>query len=556
MIHTGAKPFPCKYCGVKFRLKQTAQKHEQIHEEKPYSCEKCVKRFHDDDSLQLHYKFHQTLRPYACENCDKKFRQKVNLKRHSLTHTGGKPYACKFCSKKFRQYATLIQHERIHTGERPFSCSFCAKKFRSGSNLRRHEKIHDSEKKHESICTGEKPYISDHCDKKIRNVEDIMKNQTDMGSKNVEDDSKSKDVNKSELKLGLEKSFSCQYCDKVFTTKDRLRRHFLVHTQEKPHSCQYCPKKFGHGHVLKRHIKRFHKSEKIRTSRANALKNHEPIPRLGNDDIAKKVQNKSPKDVDSMEKKIPCKYCSIKFRHWASLQNHERIHTGEKPYQCKHCNQMFRQRTSLNDHERTHTGEKPFSCKFCNSKFGHYATLRNHERIHAGEKPSQTRTLHKDETTLNTSKLAHEYLLSCQYCDKIFKFKSKLKSHLLVHTQEKAYSCRFCPRKFNHGHVLNRHEKKIHKREKTSKFQANTMNKDEQISKTENDKIIAKKVQKRSLKKVYNMEEILEKRINNEKAEYLISWEGYGPEENSWEPESNIYCPVMLKEFEEKYLAK
>ena len=56
--------------------------------------------------------------------------------------------------------------------------------------------------------------------------------------------------------------------------------------------------------------------------------------------------------------------------------------------------------------------------------------------------------------------------------------------------------------------------------------------------------------------KVYSMEEILDKRINNGKAEYLISWEGYGPKENSWEPESNIYCPVMLKNFEEKYLAK
>ena len=82
------------------------------------------------------------------------------------------------------------------------------------------------------------------------------------------------------------------------------------------------------------------------------------------------------------------------------------------------------------------------------------------------------------------------------------------------------------------------------------------MNKDGQNSKTENDKKIAKKVQKRSLKKVYSMEEILEKRINNGKAEYLISWEGYGPKENSWEPESNIYCPVMLKEFEKKNLAK
>ena len=86
------------------------------------------------------------------------------------------------------------------------------------------------------------------------------------------------------------------------------------------------------------------------------------------------------------------------------------------------------------------------------------------------------------------------------------------------------------------------------------KSQTNTLNKNEPIPKTENNKKFAKKAQKSS--PVFSMEEILEKRIINGKAEYLISWEGYGPKENSWEPESNIYCPVMLKEFEKKYLAK
>ena len=54
---------------------------------------------------------------------------------------------------------------------------------------------------------------------------------------------------------------------------------------------------------------------------------------------------------------------------------------------------------------------------------------------------------------------------------------------------------------------------------------------------------------------VYSMEKILDKRITKKgkKVEYLIKWDGYGPEDNTWEQECNIYCPVMLRTFEEKY---
>ena len=53
---------------------------------------------------------------------------------------------------------------------------------------------------------------------------------------------------------------------------------------------------------------------------------------------------------------------------------------------------------------------------------------------------------------------------------------------------------------------------------------------------------------------VYVMEKILDKRISSKdgKLEYLIAWENFGPEDNTWEPQSNIFCPVMLKNFEER----
>ncbi|MFH4981698.1 hypothetical protein AB6A40_008407 [Gnathostoma spinigerum] len=49
----------------------------------------------------------------------------------------------------------------------------------------------------------------------------------------------------------------------------------------------------------------------------------------------------------------------------------------------------------------------------------------------------------------------------------------------------------------------------------------------------------------------YSVEKILGERYNAQKRckEYLIKWEGYGDEENTWEPECNLDCPEILEEF-------
>merc|ERR1712018_46240 len=54
----------------------------------------------------------------------------------------------------------------------------------------------------------------------------------------------------------------------------------------------------------------------------------------------------------------------------------------------------------------------------------------------------------------------------------------------------------------------------------------------------------------------FTVEKILDKRVRNGKNEYLISWKGFGPEENTWEPKQNLGCPDLLKAFEESLKAK
>jgi hypothetical protein len=54
--------------------------------------------------------------------------------------------------------------------------------------------------------------------------------------------------------------------------------------------------------------------------------------------------------------------------------------------------------------------------------------------------------------------------------------------------------------------------------------------------------------------KEWEVEEILDCQVQGRQHQYLVSWKGFGPQENSWEPDRNIKnCKRMLDQFNTRF---
>ena len=151
----------CSDCGKEFKSQKTMLYHRKtVHSGiKPYKCKYCEMTFSRPDGLRSHTHVHDRTQSYLCSHCGKQFARRNQRDRHERgAHFGDKREKCSYCGKMFQERQNRITHERIHTGEKPYQCTHCGRRFTQSDQLRSHTRTH----------TGEKPYPCNFCGQKFR----------------------------------------------------------------------------------------------------------------------------------------------------------------------------------------------------------------------------------------------------------------------------------------------------------------------------------------------------------------------------------------------------
>ena len=145
--------------------------------------------------------------------------------------------------------------------------------------------------------------------------------------------------------------------------------------------------------------------------------------------------------LESLEMKFKCPECHKAFINTRRLEEHKRVHSDYKLFSCPQCPKSFKHKASLEGHLNSHRGIKPFTCSVCSKCFNGRPGLSQHKRRH---------------TELNTKE-------RCNICDKQLTSKSCLRQHINVtHSDIRNVDCLKCNKKFKTKYNLIRHQANIH----------------------------------------------------------------------------------------------
>ncbi|CAG9788132.1 unnamed protein product [Diatraea saccharalis] len=153
------------------------------------------------------------------------------------------------------------------------------------------------------------------------------------------------------------------------------------------------------------------------------------------------------------EKSIKCKVCDKKFKKLSKLQIHEEKHNRQL-YSCNFCSDTFVQKYKLIRHLMKHSQKhedtsseinqnnisQSVTCDMCSANFKSVQSLSAHMRVH----------------------IQKGRILSCMFCDKVFKKLSHLKRHELTHEINRPFKCDTCPKSFHTESLLNDHMNRHH----------------------------------------------------------------------------------------------
>ncbi|KAK0044044.1 zinc finger protein 91 [Biomphalaria pfeifferi] len=238
---------------------------ESLSNDSSVSCPECGK-FVRKDTLVEHLRLHTGERPYICRFCSKGFAGRLTLRRHISSHLNMPMFMCDTCGREFKRNSHLIKHLRQHVSEKKgekHTCDVCQAWFFTPEELSRHMKRHGDRnykctwpgcqwtfvlsselKSHMFTHTGEKKYLCDICGFGAPTKTRLRRHEK------IHDKSR---------------TFNCDYCLYKASCKTHLKRHMRIHINSRPFACPYCNYTCNTHENIRKHILKTkkHKGKKL-----------------------------------------------------------------------------------------------------------------------------------------------------------------------------------------------------------------------------------------------------------------------------------------------------
>ncbi|XP_041824877.1 endothelial zinc finger protein induced by tumor necrosis factor alpha-like isoform X2 [Melanotaenia boesemani] len=323
---------------------------------------------------------------------------------------------CDVCGKVMKNKSSLARHSFIHTGKKPFACHLCEMRFNRRDNLQHHlNRLHPN------------------------GVTKLEKQRTAA-------------------------SWLCAVCGKTFSCRSRLKTHEVIHSGVKPHRCDLCPKAYMRVNDLEHHKKVVHVDGATEPQRPSSL-----LCDLCGKEFKCRSQLAIHFQTHTGERPHLCDLCGRKFARQYQLRRHKIVvHTNQAngegnlspdaPFTCGVCGKRLKSEAQLAAHAHIHTGDKPHRCSLCLRSFQRATCLRQHHaRVHLKVKTADSQRAAGRRRSVSSSSV-----FPCSVCSKVFKFRSLLASHALIHSEVRPFACDFCSRTFRRLSHLKRHREVVH----------------------------------------------------------------------------------------------